>query len=72
MSGAKDSTPLEEFRRVTAATMRAVSRRDVNVTFVVHRISGIDAEVEKHLFELDRIDENRGHIFARQDAQLDR
>jgi len=30
----KDTTPLEEFRRVTAATMRAVSRRDVNVTFV--------------------------------------
>ncbi len=30
----KDTTPLEEFRRITAATMRAVSRRDVNVTFV--------------------------------------
>ena len=31
---AKDSTPLEEFRRVTATTMRAVSRKDVNVSFV--------------------------------------
>jgi cobalamin biosynthesis protein CobT len=31
---AKDSTPLEEFRRVTATTMRAVSRKDVNVAFV--------------------------------------
>jgi cobaltochelatase CobT len=30
----KDTTPLEEFRRTTAATMRAVSRKDVNVTFV--------------------------------------
>ena len=31
---AKDSTPLEEFRRVTATTMRAVSRKEVNVAFV--------------------------------------
>ena len=31
---AKDSTPLEEFRRVTATTMRAVSRKEVNVSFV--------------------------------------
>ncbi|NQW55015.1 MAG: cobaltochelatase subunit CobT [Rhodospirillales bacterium] len=31
---AKDSTPLEEFRRVTATTMRAVSRAEVNVAFV--------------------------------------
>ena len=30
----KDTTPLEEFRRVTAATMRAMGRQDVNVTFV--------------------------------------
>jgi cobaltochelatase CobT len=30
----KDSTPLEEFRRVTAAAMRAVSHNDVSVTFV--------------------------------------
>jgi cobaltochelatase CobT len=30
----KDATPLEEFRRVTAATMRAIGRHDVNVTFV--------------------------------------
>ncbi|QQS14142.1 MAG: cobaltochelatase subunit CobT [Rhodospirillales bacterium] len=30
----KDTTPLEEFRRLTAAAMRAVSRKDVNVTFV--------------------------------------
>ena len=31
---AKDTTPLEEFRRVTATTMRAVSRKEVNVSFV--------------------------------------
>ena len=31
---AKDTTPIEEFRRVTATTMRAVSRKEVNVTFV--------------------------------------
>jgi cobaltochelatase CobT len=31
---AKDSTPLEEFRRVTATTMRAVARKEVNVAFV--------------------------------------
>ena len=31
---AKDSTPIEEFRRVTATTMRAVSRKEVNVSFV--------------------------------------
>jgi cobaltochelatase CobT len=31
---AKDTTPLEEFRRVTATTMRAISRREVNVSFV--------------------------------------
>ncbi len=30
----KDTTPLEEFRRVTAAAMRAVSHHDVSVTFV--------------------------------------
>ena len=34
MSNGKDTTPLEEFRRVTAATMRAIGRQDVNVTFV--------------------------------------
>jgi len=33
-SNSKDATPLEEFRRVTAATMRAIGRHDVNVTFV--------------------------------------
>ena len=33
-SMAKDTTPLEEFRRVTATTMRAVSRKEVNVSFV--------------------------------------
>src|SRR5499427_2628277 len=31
---AKDTTPLEEFRRVTATTMRAISKKDVNVSFV--------------------------------------
>src|SRR5260221_12542082 len=31
---AKDTTPIEEFRRVTATTMRAVSRKEVNVSFV--------------------------------------
>src|SRR5262249_61711589 len=31
---AKDPTPLEEFRRVTATTMRAISKKDVNVSFV--------------------------------------
>src|SRR5260221_12959088 len=31
---AKDTTPLEEFRRVTATTMRAISKKDVNVAFV--------------------------------------
>src|SRR6187401_3225334 len=31
---AKDTTPLEEFRRVTATTMRAISKTDVNVSFV--------------------------------------
>ena len=31
---AKDTTPLEEFRRVTATTMRAISRHEVNVSFV--------------------------------------
>jgi cobaltochelatase CobT len=34
LSNGKDTTPLEEFRRVTAATMRAIGRQDVNVTFV--------------------------------------
>ena len=31
---AKDSTPIEEFRRVTATTMRAIARKEVNVSFV--------------------------------------
>src|SRR6266481_2395377 len=31
---AKDTTPLEEFRRVTATTMRAISKKEVNVSFV--------------------------------------
>ena len=31
---AKDTTPLEEFRRVTATTMRAISKKDINVSFV--------------------------------------
>ena len=31
---ARDTTPIEEFRRVTATTMRAVSRKEVNVSFV--------------------------------------
>src|SRR4029077_20378481 len=31
---AKDTTPIEEFRRVTATTMRAISKKDVNVSFV--------------------------------------
>ena len=31
---AKDTTPIEEFRRVTATTMRAISKKDVNVAFV--------------------------------------
>ena len=34
MANAKDSSPLEAFRLLTASTMRAVSRKDVNVTFV--------------------------------------
>ena len=34
MANAKDSSPLEAFRLLTAATMRAVSRKDINVTFV--------------------------------------
>jgi cobaltochelatase CobT len=44
---AKDSTPLEEFRRVTSATMRAVARRDVNVTFVPDggQIMGSEARI---------------------------
>jgi cobaltochelatase CobT len=33
-TSSKDSTPIEEFRRLTSATMRAISRKDVNVTFV--------------------------------------
>ena len=45
---------------------------NLDVTFVVHCITCIDAEVEKHLFELNRVDENLGHIFVRTDAQLDR
>ena len=31
---AKDTTPIEEFRRVTATTMRAISKKDINVSFV--------------------------------------
>ena len=43
----KDTTPLEEFRRVTGAAMRAVSHKDVNVTFVPDggTLAGNDARI---------------------------
>src|SRR4029450_4672058 len=48
------------------------ARRDLNGAYVVHRVTGIDAEIEKHLLELDRIDEDCVHIVVRHGAQLDR
>ena len=48
---AKDSTPLEEFRRVTATTMRAVARKEVNVAFVPDGGSLLGSHACPHAWE---------------------